>query len=292
MIAIGESRSFMAIPTMQPFDYKSLFEVENDRLLTLLRSLTPSDWSRSTLCPGWDVHGFALHLLGGSFSVISWLLDEFRGTPAPNDSDEEVFIEWLDDLQATWVTPARRLSPRLLIELLEWSAKGFAEAMDAQDPSAIAAHVSWASAEPVPVWVDHARELTEKWIHRQQILQALVQPSGLGPDLAGPVLEALRWAYPYRLGEHRRETGAFVQIDIVDEQLGRQWRLVSNGVSWEFEGASPTIKLASMSLSGEQAWRLLTNNYDATTHGNLETNGDPELITTLLLTRAIIGKPM
>ena len=105
----------MAIPTAQPFDYKSLFEVENDRLLTLLRSLTPSDWSRSTLCPGWDVHGFALHLLGGSFSVISWLRDGYRGTPAPNGSDEQGFIDWLDALQAAWVAAARRLSPRLLI---------------------------------------------------------------------------------------------------------------------------------------------------------------------------------
>jgi hypothetical protein len=46
-----------------------------------------------------------------------------------------------------------------------------------------------------------------------------------------------------------------------------------------------------MSLSGEQAWRLLTNNYDTTVHGSLETAGDPDLITTLLLTRAIIGTP-
>ena len=281
----------MAIPTAQPFDYKSLFEVENDRLLTLLRSLTPSDWSRSTPCPGWDVHGLALHLLGGSFSVISWLRDGFRGTSAPNDSDEQGFIDWLDDLQAGWVTAARRLSPRLLLELLEWSAKGFVEAMDAQDPSAIAADVSWASADPVPVWVDHARELTEKWIHRQQILQALDQPSDLRPDLARPVLEALRWAYPYRLGEHQSEAGAFVQIDIVDEQLGQQWRLVSNGESWEFDGSNPTVELASMSFSGEQAWRLLTNNYDAAVHGSFETSGDPDLVPTLLLTRAIIGTP-
>lgn len=82
-----------------------------------------------------------------------------------------------------------------------------------------------------------------------------------------------------------------MQIGIGDEQLGQQWRLVSNGESWEFDGPNPSIKLASMSFSGEQAWRLLTNNYDATTHGNLETSGDPDLVPTLLLTRAIIGTP-
>jgi hypothetical protein len=33
--------------------------------------------------------------------------------------------------------------------------------------------VSWAGPDPVPAWLDQARELSEYWIHRQQILQAL-----------------------------------------------------------------------------------------------------------------------
>ncbi len=49
--------------------------------------------------------------------------------------------------------------------------------------------------QPVPVWLDQARQLSEQWIHRQQLLQALGRRSDLRPDPAGPV----RWAYPYRL---------------------------------------------------------------------------------------------
>jgi uncharacterized protein (TIGR03083 family) len=281
----------MAIPDEQPFDYRSLFRGEDDRLLALLRSLSPADWGRPTPCPGWDVHGLVSHLLGGSFSVISWLRDGFRGTPAPSGVDEQGFIEWLDGLQAAWVSAARRLSPKLLIELLEWTTQRFDEAMDAQDPASVTAHVSWAGAGPVPVWLDHARELTEKWIHRQQILEALGRPSDLRPDLGLPVLEALRWAYPYRLGRHRRERGAFVEIEIIDDLLGQHRQLVSSGDSWAFNGASPTVKIASMSLSGDQAWRLLTNNYDEGRDGDLETAGDPEIVETLKRTRAIIGTP-
>jgi hypothetical protein len=165
------------------------------------------------------------------------------------------------------------------------------EAMAEQDPSAVTARVSWASAEPVPVWADHARDLTEKWIHRQQILQALGRPSDLRPDLARPVFDRLRWAYPYRLGAHVRERGAFVEIDVMDDQVGQRWRLVSDGESWLFDGASPTVKVASMSLSGDQAWRLLTNNYDSAANGVFYTAGDPELVATLTKTRAIIGTP-
>jgi hypothetical protein len=104
-------------------------------------------------------------------------------------------------------------------------------------------------------------------------------------------LDALRWAYPYRLGAHVREPGAFVQIDVMDNQVGQRWRLVSNGESWLFDGAGPTVKVASMSLSGDQAWRLLTNNYDSAAHGVFHIAGDPELVATLTQTRAIIGSP-
>jgi hypothetical protein len=66
-----------------------------------------------------------------------------------------------------------------------------------QDPMSPTANMSWASADPVPVWLDQARELSERWIHRQQILQALGRPSDLREDLAEPALEFLRWAYPF-----------------------------------------------------------------------------------------------
>ena len=52
--------------------------------------------------------------------------------------------------------------------------------------------------------LDQARELSEYWIHRQQLLQGLGRPSDLRADLAGPVLDGLRWAYPYRLAQALR----------------------------------------------------------------------------------------
>ena len=290
----------MAIPTAPPFDYKSLFAIENERLLCVLSSLSVADWQRPTRCPGWDVHGLALHLVGGSFSVVSWLRDGFRGTPAPNglddleDLDEQGFIGWLDGLQTAWVEAARRVSPRLLIELLGWVSVVFDEALSSQDPSAVSAHVSWAGNDPVPVWLDHARELSEKWIHRQQILEALGEPTDLRPDLARPVLEALRWAYPYRLGTHTRELGTFVEIEILDELIGQRWMLVSNGTGWVFDDGTPAarvegVKVGSMSLSGEQAWRLPTNNYEQAVHGIFHVAGEPDIVAALTNTRAIIG---
>lgn len=281
----------MGIPLVPPVDYRPLFDLEHRRIIELLRSLTPQDWQRPTPCPGWTVHGLAAHLIGGSLSVISWLRDGFRGTsPAPG-VDEAGFIGWLDDLQMEWVEAARRISPRLTIELLDWTHTGFTEAITAQDPQALTADVSWAAKDPVPVWLDHARELTEKWIHRQQILEALGRPSDLRSDLADPVLDALRWAYPFRLGDVERPPGSAIEIAVVGDNRSQTWHLVTDGVAWHFDEGEEGEPLARVVLSVEQAWRLLTNNYTLAAHGPIGVEGDQALIDVLLRTRAIIGTP-
>lgn len=134
--------------------------------------------------------------------------------------------------------------------------------------------------------------MTEKWIHRQQILQSLGRPSDLRPDLAGPVLDALRWAYPYRLQVHSPVEGVAVEIRIDgNAELARVWRMTYTATSWRFGVANDSSPVASIELTGDQAWRLLTNNYDPLRHGSVVTTGDPEIISTLMTTRAIVGMP-
>lgn len=41
-----------------------LAATEYDRVVELLRGLSPADWSTATRCPGWDVRAMAAHLLG------------------------------------------------------------------------------------------------------------------------------------------------------------------------------------------------------------------------------------
>jgi hypothetical protein len=49
--------------------------------------------------------------------------------------------------------------------------------------------------------------------------------------------------------------------------------------------------MAQLQMTTEQAWRLLTNNLDEATHGEVSTTGDTQIIETLRHTRAIIGTP-
>lgn len=274
-----------------PRVYAPLFTTERQRLLEVLDSVDATGWTRPTPCPGWNVLGLATHLVGDDVSCIAGQRDGHRGTPAPDGLDEHGFIAWLDELQIEWVHAARRLSPRLVVDLLGWLGDQVVAVVGDQDPAAVTATVSWASSTPVPKWLDQARELSERWIHRQQILQSLDRPVDLRPDLTEPVLDGLRWAYPYRLGALHRPGGTSVAIAVTGPEVELDWTLVSDGAGWEFGPAADGQRAARLAMTTDQAWRLLTNNFDARRHGAPITSGDAEIIGVLLQTRAIIGEP-
>jgi uncharacterized protein (TIGR03083 family) len=274
-----------------PRAFAPLFRLERSRLLEMLTELEDSDWTRPTPCPGWSVLGLVAHLLGDDLSFVAWQRDDHLGTPAPVGLDEHGLIAWLDELQVEWVHASRRLSPRLVVELLGWIGDQVVETVGRQDPSARTATVTWASAGPAPVWLDQARELSERWIHRQQLLQALGLASDLRPDLADPVLDGLRWSYPYRLEAVHRASGATAAITVTGPEVRARWILVSDGGAWQFRRVHDGRPTAELQMTTEQAWRLLTNNFDPDLHGQLVAAGDHEIVGVLRRTRAIIGTP-
>ncbi|MHB1910635.1 MAG: maleylpyruvate isomerase N-terminal domain-containing protein [Acidimicrobiales bacterium] len=273
-------------------DAAALFGVERSRLLELLDELLPGDWARPSPCPGWSVLDLCGHLLGDDLGWLARQRDQYHGTvpPAGVEQLDGGFARWLDDLQDQWVRAARRLGPRVVTDLLAWSGPQVIDTLAGQDPTRLEGSVSWASPGPVPVWLDQLREVSEHWIHRQQLLQTLGRPSDLRVDLAGPVLDALRWAYPRRLGAISRTDGEVVTIR-VSGAVERAWHLHAQGGKWCFGPHSRHRMLALMDLTTEQAWRLLTNNLVAEERGSLHVSGDETIIEALLQTRAIIGTP-
>lgn len=62
------------VATLGPLSHDEgldLFAAELDRLLSLMRSLSPDDWSAQTECPDWDVRRMCLHVLGAGESGAS-----------------------------------------------------------------------------------------------------------------------------------------------------------------------------------------------------------------------------
>jgi uncharacterized protein (TIGR03083 family) len=277
-------------PAEPPCDFASLFLVERARLSELLASLGPADWDRPSPCPGWTVLGLSSHLVGDDLGFLARHRDGHFGTPGPDDASESEFVAWLDSLQDEWVRAARRLSPRIVADLLEWAGPQVAETMRGEDPRARTAGVSWAGTEQVPAWLNQARELSEYWIHRQQLLQAAGRPSDLRADLAGPVLDGLRWAYPFRLGQAAAQPGDSVTISVTGP-VTVTWHLVATPAGWAYRDAPGTRVVATLEMTTEQAWRLLTNNLPAADRSSIAASGDETVLAILLQTRAIIGSP-
>jgi hypothetical protein len=137
------------------------------------------------------------------------------------------------------------------------------------------------------MWLETAREVSEYWIHRQQLLLAVGRSPDLRADLLGPVLDALCWAYPYRLAEIETIRGATVRVEVTGA-VERTWHVV-RGEHWDLLQHAGPHEVAVARFDADVAWRLLTNNLDRST--TLDITGDPDIVTVVRRTRAIIGAP-
>ena len=92
-----------------------LAATEYDRFATLLRALTPEDWTRPTECDGWDVRAMASHALGMAEMAAS-IREGSRQQKAARKRGG-VFIDALSSLQVeerSNLTPAQ-LTDRFLV---------------------------------------------------------------------------------------------------------------------------------------------------------------------------------
>src|SRR4029453_9646312 len=99
-----------------------LFQPERASLLELLSSPGAEQWQAPTVCPGWSVKDVALHLLGDDIGLLSRHRDGVAAADASREPGGfEELVACLDRLNQTWVEAARRISPRLLCELLAFT---------------------------------------------------------------------------------------------------------------------------------------------------------------------------
>src|SRR3712207_9270575 len=106
---------------LPPIDTLPLFPGERAALLDLLADLSPAEWDAPTVCPGWSTKDVALHLLGDDIGRLSWGRDGYVNPAFAAGLDIGTLpglVAAIDRQNAVWVTGTRRISPRLLIELL------------------------------------------------------------------------------------------------------------------------------------------------------------------------------
>jgi uncharacterized protein (TIGR03083 family) len=258
------------------------------RLLTLLADLSEDDWTRPTAAPLWSVKDIAAHLLGGDIWILAGHRDGFR----PSDTaiqEHAQLIELVNRLNAEWVLAARRMSPRLLREFLEFTGPEVEAYFASLDPMVMGGPVSWAGPEPAPVWFDIAREFTERWHHQQQIRDATGRPPLYDPYFLSPVLNTFVRALPHNFRHIVAPAGTSVRFEISGE-AGGIWFLVKESQSWTLALNSHADPASDVILSQDIAWRLFTKGVDrqnARAHAMIR--GDAHLASPIFATAAIIG---
>ena len=161
---VGDEGVHLITP-LPPIDTLPLYPGERSALLSVLGDLSPSDWEAPTVCPGWSVKDVAAHLLGDDIGRLSWGRDGYVNPAFAAGLDISTLpglVAAIDRQNAVWVDGTRRISTRLLIDLLEMTGELTAAYFAGLDMSALGMPVDWAGPEPAPVWLDVAREYTER----------------------------------------------------------------------------------------------------------------------------------
>jgi uncharacterized protein (TIGR03083 family) len=238
----------------EPVQVLELFPEERAALLDLLSGLSEEEWAAPTACAGWSVKDVALHILGGDLGNLALRRDGFRGVAATPDEDLVAFVNRFNN---EWVRAARRLSPRVVIELLGTIGPQLFAYFGSLDLSARGGAVSWAGLDPAPVWLDVAREYTERWLHQQHIREATGRHGLTEPRFMAPVLAAFVYALPLAFREVDAPPGSVVQLQI-EGPAGGNWSLAREPHGWTLYAGTPTGPDARVDINESVAWRLFT----------------------------------
>jgi uncharacterized protein (TIGR03083 family) len=276
--------------TPEPILVTELFPPLNRELVVLLRSLADADWNRATGAPLWSVKDVAAHLLDTSLRRLSLHRDGYLVPGAPTLETDIDLKNLINQLNAEWVKSARRLSPRLLIELLESTGQELYEFFKTLDPSKPAIFpVSWAGEQSSPNWFDIAREYTEKWHHQEQIREAVGKPGLTSREYLFPVLDTFMRALPHAYRNVQAPAGTLVKITIAGE-AGGEWCLRRKESRWELLLDIRETSAATIQLSQDVAWKLFTKGMDKrSAESKMRFEGNKELGRAVLDMICIVG---
>lgn len=289
--ALQSDAARAALQPLAPIFVAELFAPLHEKLLQLLRSLSATDWHKPTAAPRWTVKDVAAHLLDGDVRRLSFQRDQAAQVPPdkPLASYNEL-VAFLNQLNADWVTAARRISPQLLIELHALTGPQVAALFCALDPFAPALFgVAWAGEEQSLNWFDTAREYTEKWHHQQQICDAIGQTGLTERRWLFPVLDTFFRGLPHTYRDVVADEGIKI-VFVVTGVAGGAWTLVREGKGWRLYGGSAEDAACRIRLDQDTAWRLLTKGLTpAEAAARVQFNGDEKFGQPLLRMLAVMA---
>jgi uncharacterized protein (TIGR03083 family) len=266
-----------------------LLRTVDEKLIELLRSLPANEWDAQTVAPRWKVRDVAAHLLDTVLRRLSFVRDSWHVETVDIRSPQDV-VMLVNRLNEEGVTVYRRLSPPVLIDMMELACEQSARFHESLDPFAPAAFgVSWAGEATSLNWFDTARELTERWHHQQQIRIATDRPGIMTPELYHPVLDCFLRGLPHLYRDKEAPSGTVLLVEIAGE-CGGQWLLSKQSDKWKLVKEPLAEPVARVTIPQEIAWRLFTKGIDRdSARAQIKIEGDPHLGNRVLDLTAIVA---
>lgn len=243
---------------IQPIEVLHLFPKLDSKLLEVLRSLSPEEWQKTTIARKWNVKDVAAHLLDGNLRSLSMMRDNYWANKPENVTTYGELVIFLNEMNAEWIAASKRLSPAILIELLEKTGKQYTEFLTTLDPWADAPFsVAWAGEEISKNWFHIAREYTEKWIHQQQIRDAVNKPGIMMKELFYPFINTFMCALPQTYKYVEVPTGTSVEV-LVNTDMGGVWHINKTDEGWVLRHFTRLEPNAHIEIDPDTAWRLFS----------------------------------
>jgi hypothetical protein len=248
----------MLSSTYPPLNTLPLIPKLDALLIDLLQSLSPEEWQAQTVAKLWTVKDVAAHLIDTTLRNISTSRDGFFGEKAENIHSYADLVAFLNNLNMSWTNTAKRISPQLLITLLQQYCKEYDAHLQTLDPFAPAIFsVAWAGQETSPNWFHIAREYTEKFLHQQQIRDAVGKQALFTKELFGPFIDTFMYALPHTYRNVDAAIGTTVQV-IITTEIGGEWIICKQEQGWHFVSSISTEPNGSLSIDPNTAWKLFS----------------------------------
>lgn len=240
-----------------------LFPLLDEQLISLLRSLTVEEWNLPTIAKLWTVKDIASHLLDGNIRTLSLSRDQHLIEPDRAINSYQDLVDYLNQLNADWVKATKRMSPQLLTDLLEITGRQTSAYWQEIDLFADAMFsVAWAGEQTSMNWFHVAREYTEKFIHQQQVREAVGKQGLLTKQFFYPFVDTFMRALPYTYRNTTAETGTTVEV-IVSSDMGGRWFVSKHETEWALVNEPVNEVAAQVIIDPQTAWKLFSKGITA-----------------------------
>ncbi|MFY7901166.1 MAG: maleylpyruvate isomerase N-terminal domain-containing protein [Chitinophagaceae bacterium] len=255
-----------------------LFSKLDNLLIELLLSLNNDEWHKPTIAKLWTVKDIAAHLLDGNLRGISIGRDSYLVAPDKQINSYTDLVQFLNDLNKSWTNAAKRLSPQVLISLLESTGKEYTSYIQSLNPFDKAIFpVAWAGENESLNWFHIAREYTEKFIHQQQIRDAVNKQTLFTRELFYPFIDTIMYALSYTYRNVSANINTIINVHITTE-IGGIWNLKKTQNGWELFKDENWDATATIKIEPYTAWKLFSKGISKDeAMKNIEIIGDKNL---------------